>query len=1768
MKIKRLLYTAVLFFLFSGISAQPVKPTSSKEKQIAEVPSSGSYTFTVPCDVTQIKVMVWGGGGGGGAAAGVNLSGGGGGAGGSYADYTFNVVPNSTFSFSTVVGSAGAAGTNNGNDGGNGGNSTFTVGGTTYIVAVGGAGGLGTGTGGPNYGAGGIAATSGNIGNNIQYASNGTSANSANPGKGGAGGNSAIVPTNLGGAGGAGGSGGVGSAGSSPGGGGGGGGKNTAISTGNKTGGAGGAGAVLLSYTSYTSGYCNATFSFSVEPITKVTLNGLSNSSSPTVDGSPANEKFCFEFNVAPGQTYPIAVEGNTAGNYTNKIIVFIDWNRNWQIDAGEIVTLSNLINSTGTDGKQATGNITVPATAVTGKYYMKIVKNYNTAPTTPCHAGSFGQAEDYVLNVYVPVACSGSPSTGTPVANPASGDVSSTFNLNSPGASADLNVTYQWQSSPDGALWTNIPGATTISYNATAVATYTTTYYRLQVKCNNSGITANSATVTYVTSCSPMATNTSFRYINKIEFTGCLTNASNTSTYNATGYQDFTGLTPKAVQAQNENVNINIYNNLRVRIRAWVDWNNNNVYETSELVYANATVSTTTSTFGFVIPGSTTPGTYKIRIRVYNDIDDFSAPAIQDFPPCGTLANGETEDYSFVVVAQCPSKIATISDVESCGTGSVNINVTGTPGTTSFYFYNSPSGGSMIGSTTTGVWATPDLSTSTIYYVAAGNGTCQSNYRTPVRVILKEIPVLTFSPSDPIVCGDGAVLNLSANGTTEIGVLIDEKFESGLGLFYNNRIGANYANTNWTVQTSNYIPDFTEVWKPAISSGFAGNKFAFISSDVLNSNINNALELTTAVNSTGYTSLFLEFDAFYDHYLADLDNTITDRFFIEVSTNNGGAYTAIENNNADIGVGSSFAHKYFDLSAYINVTQLKIRFRYRAEWTNGAAVDNIRLYGSKPLTPSFSWSPTTGNNLFTNAAGTIPYTGGSVPQVYVKPTAAQLTAGTDLNFIASVSLSNGCSASAPVDVHIGPNTWTGSVNNQWHNPNNWCGKVIPTANTAVELPTGLSTYPVISTAAVAKSITIKPGASITINAGNSLTVSSDFINQGNLINNGKISLNGTAAQTFPGATGTVTVMSELEINNDVSVTLNKSFNLTTRLYLTKGNFNLSNFDVTLVSSNIKTAAVAEIKAAASVSYGTGRFVVQRYIATGNSPAGTHGKSWLLLSSPLKEGQTIFNSWQNGGVNTAGKGTLIHHNLYNGTNGFDAGVAVSPSIKSYNYVTNDWTIYPSNTNSTYLDNPHGYLLFIRGDRTVNFPANPTTPTVLSNRGKIYTNAAGFTPPSVTVYQNKYESVGNPYASQIDFTKLTRTNVDDKFYVWDPLLVGAYNLGGYQVISSTTGWMPVPGSTYYNPAVAKKTIESGQAFLVFASSANGTVAFTESAKSNSSSMLFRPEESSAITGIRANLLTSDLVIADGNFAVFSPAYSNIIDGNDAVKIINSGETFSIKNGGLLAVDARQPVTIRDTIFYSIKKPAVNKNYILEFIPQNMDISLSAALIDNFTLQTYPVSLSEPTTINVSFTSNASSTKEDRFMLVFGKGIAGPLPVTFLSVSATRNSKDVTVDWKIEDQINIEKYYVERSYDGRLFETAGEVLPQNITDYNYLDISPGRNTIFYRIKAESVGGGVQYSSIVRVASLEASISIYPNPASGETVSVNFSNQEKGSYGLKIINSLGQVIHRSLVNVSGDSYTSILNFGKSLVSGIYNLQVQKPDGERQIIKLIIKN
>ena len=201
--------------------------------------------------------------------------------------------------------------------------------------------------------------------------------------------------------------------------------------------------------------------------------------------------------------------------------------------------------------------------------------------------------------------------------------------------------------------------------------------------------------------------------------------------------------------------------------------------------------------------------------------------------------------------------------------------------------------------------------------------------------------------------------------------------------------------------------------------------------------------------------------------------------------------------------------------------------------------------------------------------------------------------------------------------------------------------------------------------------------------------------------------------------------------------------------------------NITLVSDSLGTARVGIVDPGNTI---TGKAIVEKYINTGTT-TGQHAKAWQFLSAPTL-GQTVKESWMENGNTPGNYGTMISSPAGIAA-GFDQ-YSVAPSMKYFIDSLGNWKGV-ANANDP-ISNTAGYMVFIRGDRTVTGTTQAAIPTVLRTKGTLFT---GDQLP-ITVKAHKFQSIGNPYASPIDFSLITKdTSIDDAFYVYDPYLYGTY-----------------------------------------------------------------------------------------------------------------------------------------------------------------------------------------------------------------------------------------------------------------------------------------------------------------------------------------------------------------------------------------------------------
>jgi hypothetical protein len=330
-------------------------------------------------------------------------------------------------------------------------------------------------------------------------------------------------------------------------------------------------------------------------------------------------------------------------------------------------------------------------------------------------------------------------------------------------------------------------------------------------------------------------------------------------------------------------------------------------------------------------------------------------------------------------------------------------------------------------------------------------------------------------------------------------------------------------------------------------------------------------------------------------------------------------------------------------------------------------------------------------------------------------------------------------------------------------------------------------------------------------------------------------------------------------------------------------------------------------------------------------------------------------------------------------------------------------------------------------------------------------------------------------------------------------------------------------------------------------------------------------------IRTNLylLQTDnsLVLADGVYAEYNNLYHDSVTLEDAIKFTNFLENIGLlRYGKTLSVERRPIIKANDTLFFKLWN-TTQRNYQIELVANlATNIGLQAYFVDSYLNTSTSLSLAATTKINFSVNADPGSAAIDRFKIIFKPAVSfSPLPVTFTDVKALRQGEKVAVNWSVKNEINIIKYEIEKSLNGKYFSLVNTTLvagkTSSTSNYLWLDASSDKGNIFYRIKSISIDSSVKYTDVVKVNMLQngASFTVYPNPVKGNNINLQMQNQATGVYQVKMINIAGQVVYNGKVSVNSNSMSQTLNTGRNMPKGIYQLEFKSAD-KTSLIKTIV--
>jgi hypothetical protein len=1202
-------------------------------------------------------------------------------------------------------------------------------------------------------------------------------------------------------------------------------------------------------------------------------------------------------------------------------------------------------------------------------------------------------------------------------------------------------------------------------------------------------------------------------------------------------------------------------------------------------------------------------------------------SPAVGTYTiSCSVSSNGKTLDTKSVTVtvSSIPAAPTPVSATPTNICSGSSSNLTATSSGNTIYWYPAASGGISVGTSGSAVnFSVAPIGTTTYYAEAQSAAGCKSTSRGSATITVNPLPTATISGTTT-VCQNAASPNISFTGAAGTApYTFTYTINSGANQTVSATSGNSVTITAPTGAAGSFVYTLVSVQdagSTSCSNPQTGTATITVNAlptatlsgtaTVCKNNTSPNISFTGAAGTAPYTFTYKINSGANQTITTTSGNTAT--IAAPITTAGTFVYTLISVQDAS----STSCSNTQTGSATVTVND-------PVTITTQPATNSFCL-GSNPsisvaatgTSVTYQWqlSTTGSSGSFTNISADATFSGVTAATLNIANPAVSLSS----NFY-RVVVAGACGAVNSNTVALKySNVWMGNNSTDWNTSGNWSDGNLPsTACTNVYIPKRTN-QPTLNSTPVPTitNLVIDSGAVLTLTNA-TLNIAGCITNNGSFdATNGSVNFIGNTMQTIAGSSLAANTIKELIVSNTAGITIaasaNDSLNITGKLSF--GSVNNAaintNDNLVLVSNAAGTARVADItnSGANSGNKFVGKVSVQRYF-----PAR---RSWRLFTAPLAKAGSIFDYLQNGGNYAAGKGTYVSGANPSTANGLDLSPFNNTSLKegsNLTPVTNTKTAMLSKNSADTSDNK-AYFIFVRGDRTaINFNPPYSDITTLNSKGNLQTGRQTF---SASSSLNAFTLIGNPYASPVDFRKLTRNNILNRVYVWDPYLNSEQ--GGYITLDdvNNTGTYDIHPQS---PGGLNQIIQSGQAFFVQTATANpASLVFQENAKADTAAnrTAFRSMNFMPALQIELYQLNTDnsKVLADGTFAQFDKSFDKRVTFQDALKFGNVKEMLSLQRDNKNMIIERRPlIQNNDTLFLQLTK-TTQRNYRLQFDPENMDPGITAFLEDSYTGTQTPVSTLAASGYNFVINADTASAAANRFKIIFKQINSIALPVTYSRINAHQQASNIAVEWTVENEVNISKYEVEKSTDAISFSTVNTTVAvganRSSTDYKWLDIHPVNGNNYYRVRSVSPDGKYEYSKVVlvKIANATSGIRIYPNPVNGNNyygvrsvspdgkyeyskvvlekitnaasgiriypnpvtdgiITAEFKNMPGGIYKTRLLNAVGQIVLTKVINHTMETLMENIIPDFKLIAGIYQLEITTSGNTITSVKVIVQ-
>lgn len=185
----------------------------------------------------------------------------------------------------------------------------------------------------------------------------------------------------------------------------------------------------------------------------------------------------------------------------------------------------------------------------------------------------------------------------------------------------------------------------------------------------------------------------------------------------------------------------------------------------------------------------------------------------------------------------------------------------------------------------------------------------------------------------------------------------------------------------------------------------------------------------------------------------------------------------------------------------------------------------------------------------------------------------------------------------------------------------------------------------------------------------------------------------------------------------------------------------------------------------------------------------------------------------------------------------------------------------------------------------------------------------------------------------------------------------------------------------------------------------------------------------------------------------------------------------------------------------------------------------------------------------------------------------LPLHNFSLTASLKENSVYLKWLAENEMNTQRFVIQRSSDGANYQDIGYKNPTGplniLTEYQATDdvLNFPSGIAYYRIKAEDNTNKFAYSNIVPVRLSKISgVRLWPVPITSD-LKISYNASGNSILDISISDNFGKILVQTVVNVNRGMNQVSLSGVTGLPSGIYIVRISDRNTNETFVQKVLK-